>query len=124
MPEEREHRLELAMGRMLQIGVTVAAFVVLAGGILYLMQAGGAHPDYHHFRATPSSLETISGIVAAANHLDPRGIMELGMLLLIATPVCRVLFGVVGFAVLHDRLYVAVSTIVLVILLFSFFSKR
>lgn len=124
MPEEKEHGLELAMGRMLRIGVTIAAVVVLAGGILYLAQSGGTQPDYRHFQTVYPDPKTISGIMAAALHLDPRGIIKLGMLLLIATPVGRVVFGVVGFAVLRDRLYVAVSTIVLVILLFSFFVKR
>lgn len=123
MLEDQEHGLELAMGRMLQIGVTVAALVVLVGGILYLMQASSS-PDYHHFHAAEPGLETISGILSAAAHFDARGIIELGMLLLIATPVCRVLFGIVGFAMLRDRLYVVVSTVVLVILLFSFLSKR
>ena len=123
MPEEQEHGLEIAMGRMLQIGVTIAALVVLAGGILYLKQSGGAQPDYHHFHAA-ERLDTMSEIFSEAAHLDPRGIIELGMLLLIATPVGRVLFGVAGFAVLRDRLYVAVSAVVLAVLLFSFFWQR
>jgi uncharacterized membrane protein len=42
---------------------------------------------------------------------------------LIATPIGRVLFGVVGFALLKDRLYTAVSAIVLTILLLSFLLK-
>lgn len=124
MPEEQEHGLEVAMGRMLQIGVTIAALVVLAGGILYLTQSAGPQPDYHHFHANQPALETVPGIIAAALHLDPRGIIELGLLLLIATPVGRVIFGVVGFAILRDRLYVVVSTIVLLVLLVSFFSRQ
>jgi uncharacterized membrane protein len=66
----------------------------------------------------------VSGIVASAARFDPRGIMAFGILLLIATPVCRVIFGVVGFAVLRDRLYTLISLIVLSVLLFSFFSQR
>jgi len=116
--------LEIAMGRMLQIGVTVAALVVLVGGILYLAQAGGSRPDYRHFHGAPAAAETIHGIVADAEHMDARGIIELGLLLLLATPVCRVIFGVVGFAMLRDRFYTAVSALVLAILLFSYFSKR
>ena len=112
------------MGRMLQIGVTVAALVVLIGGVLYLAQNGGSLRDYEHFHAATPATTTIRGIVASAAHLDPRGIMGFGILLLIATPVCRVLFGVVGFALLRDRLYTVVSLIVLGVLLFSFFSQR
>ncbi len=112
------------MGRMLQIGVTVAALVVLIGGVLYLAQNGGSLRDYEHFHAATPATTTIRGIVASAAHLDPRGIMGFGILLLIATPVCRVIFGVVGFAVLRDRLYTVVSLIVLGVLLFSFLAKR
>ena len=124
MQADKEHGLEQAMGRMLQIGVTVAALVVLAGGILYLLQSGGSKPDYQHFQGAPAALATVSGIVAGAVHMDARSLIGFGILLLIATPICRVIFGVVGFAVLRDRLYTAVSAIVLVILLYSFVAKR
>jgi uncharacterized membrane protein len=124
MQADRDHVLEMAMGRMLQIGVTVAALVVLVGGILYLAQFGGSKPDYQHFHGAPAALETIRGIVGGAGSMDARSVIEFGILLLIATPVCRVIFGVVGFALLRDRLYTVVSAVVLVILLFSFFVRR
>jgi uncharacterized membrane protein len=37
---------------------------------------------------------------------------------------CRVIFGVVGFALLRDKLYTVISLIVLCVLLFSFIAKR
>ena len=124
MAQEKEHSLELAMGRMLQIGVTVAALIVFAGGVMYLAQNGGSMRDYEHFHATTPAMTTVAGIVLSAAHLDPRGIMGVGILLLIATPVCRVLLGVVGFALLRDKLYTLVSLIVLAVLVFSFVSRR
>ena len=124
MTGKQEHSLEMAMGRMLQIGVTVAALVVLVGGVMYLAQNGGSLRDYQHFHAATPATTTISGILTSAMHLDARGIMGFGILLLIATPVCRVIFGVVGFALLRDRLYTVISLIVLGVLLFSFIAKR
>ena len=124
MEQDREHGLEQAMGRMLQIGVTVAALVVLAGGVLYLLQSGGTRPDYGHFQGAPAAVTTVSGIVAGVVHMDARSVIGFGILLLIATPICRVIFGVVGFALLRDRFYTAVSAVVLVILLYSFVAKR
>jgi uncharacterized membrane protein len=124
MADEKEHGLEMAMGRMLQIGVTIAALVVLIGGVLYLAQNGGSLRDFQHFHVATPATTTIEGIVASAAHLDPRGIMGFGILLLIATPVCRVIFGVVGFAFLRDKLYTVISLVVLGVLLFSFFSQR
>jgi uncharacterized membrane protein len=124
MADERERGLEMAMGRMLQIGVTIAALMVLIGGIMYLAQNGGSLRNYEHFHAAAPAVTTINGIAASAAHLDSRGIMGLGILLLIATPVCRVIFGVVGFALLRDKLYTVISLLVLGVLLFSFFSQH
>jgi len=129
MQIDKEHGLEQAMGRMLQIGVTVAALVVLAGGIAYLLQSGGSTiggsgPDYQHFQGAPAALETVSGIVAGTMRFDAQSVIGFGILLLIATPICRVIFGVVGFALLRDRFYATVSAVVLVILLYSFVVKR
>jgi uncharacterized membrane protein len=98
--------------------------VVLAGGILYLLQNGGSKADYGHFQGAPVAVTTVSGIVDGAMHMDASGVIGLGILLLIATPICRVIFGVVGFAVLRDKFYTAVSVVVLVILLYSFVWKR
>jgi hypothetical protein len=65
---------------------------VLAGGIHYLIQFGGATPDYKVFRGEPGGLRHPFEIIHEAIHLDARGIIQLGLLLLIATPVARVAF--------------------------------
>jgi uncharacterized membrane protein len=119
-----DQRLEIAMGQMLRIGVTVAALVVLAGGVLYLWQNQGPVPDYRHFHGAAAEYEHVGSIFAGVMRLESRSLIEFGLLLLIATPIGRVLFGVVGFAKMKDWLYAAVSTIVLAVLLFSFFWKR
>lgn len=124
MSNRQDQRLENAMGRMLQIGVSVAALVVFFGGVLYLKQSHGPMPDYHRFHQTSPGFETVNAIIAGVIHMDSRSLIELGILLLIATPVCRVIFGVVGFAIEKDRLYTGVSVSVLVILMWSFFTRR
>jgi uncharacterized membrane protein len=120
----RDRRLEIAMGRMLQIGVMVAALVVLAGGVLYLRQFRGETPDYQKFHGAPAAYESISAIFAGACRFDSASLIAFGILLLIATPICRVIFGLVGFSLLRDRLYTALSAIVLIILFLSFFARR
>lgn len=121
-PEDQ--RLEAAMGRMLQIGVTVAAVVVLVGGALYLSQFTGPIPEYKRFHGSPPAYESVHGILLGVCHFDSGSVIALGILLLIATPACRVLFGVVGFSILRDRFYVAVSVIVLIVLVSSFCTRR
>lgn len=124
MNSRGDRRLEAAMGRMLQIGVTAAASVVLVGGVLYLRQFRGLLPDYRKFHGAPAAYESVSGIFAGACRFDSASLIAFGILLLIATPICRVLFGLIGFSLLRDRLYAAVSAIVLMILLWSFFLRR
>ncbi len=120
-----DRRLETIIGRLLQIGVLASATTVLVGGILYLVQSHSGRVDYRSFEPLGSSapgnpdLLTLSGIVRSAIHFDSLGLIQFGLLLLIATPVARVALAAVGFALERDRLYTVVSLIVLVILAFS-----
>jgi uncharacterized membrane protein len=49
-------------------------------------------------------------------------VIQLGILVLIATPVARVLFSMLGFGLEKDWMYVGVTAIVLVLLLYSLFN--
>jgi uncharacterized membrane protein len=51
------------------------------------------------------------------------GILQLGLLLLIATPIARVIFSVFAFALEGDRMYVAFTLVVLTVLLYSLFGS-
>jgi uncharacterized membrane protein len=70
-----------------------------------------------------SSLKSVVGILHYAFVLRGRGIIQLGLLLLIATPVARVAFSIFGFAAEGDRMYVAFTLIVLTVLLYSLFGS-
>lgn len=113
--------VEQVVGNLLRAGVVVAAVVVLAGGVWYLVQHGGETPDFHQFnpQRRPGELRSVTGTVAAIRSLHSRGIIQLGLLLLIATPIARVLFSVYAFARQRDRTYVVVTLLVLAILLYS-----
>jgi len=117
--EWTDQKIEQIVGNLLRAGVLLSAVVVLCGGVLYLIQYGHAPADYRVFRGEPTNLKTVSGILRAAFALDSRGIIQLGLLLLIATPVARVAFSIFGFAKEKDRMYVAFTVIVLLILLYS-----
>jgi uncharacterized membrane protein len=119
-----EKRLEERLGTLLIVGVIAAATVVLLGGSLYLVQHGRQQPAYHTFRSEPSDLRTIPGILRAAAKLRSEGVIQTGLLLLIATPIARVAFAAYGFARQRDWLYVGVASIVLSILIFSLLFHR
>jgi uncharacterized membrane protein len=121
---QEDQRLEIAMGHMLRIGVSLAALVVLAGGILYLQQFHGLIPDYREFHGAPAPYRSIAAILTGVHRLDSRSLIEFGILLLIATPICRVILGVIGFSIQREHFYASVSAIVLAILLTSLFTGR
>ena len=119
MPKPTDKELDCTIAKMLKFGVSIAAVVVLAGGLMLLRHPLLAIPDYSHFHAVDASLRSIKGITTAALHLNPRGLVQLGLIILIATPIARVAFSVVGFALERDRMYVVFTLIVLAILLYS-----
>lgn len=114
-----DQRIENMVGNLLRAGVSVSAFVVLLGGVIYLARHGRSPADYRVFQGEPSDLKTLRGIIREAIGFRGRGIIQLGLLLLIATPVVRVALSIWGFAEEHDRLYMTFTVIVLIVLLYS-----
>ncbi len=119
MGKPTDQELDISVAGMLRFGVTLSALVLLAGGLLSLRHPWSAIPDYSQFQAGDISLRNISGILRGAVRLHPQSVMQLGLIVLIATPVARVVFCVVGFFRQRSFLYVAISSFVLIILLFS-----
>ncbi len=117
-----DDRVEAVIGNLLRLGVAVSAAVVLVGGILYLARYGGQPADVRVFRGEPAELRSVPGIVGEALRLGRRGLIQLGLVLLIATPVARVVFSMFAFWRQGDRTYVAITGVVLATLLYSLFS--
>jgi len=111
--------LERMVSVILRTGTLLSGAVVLAGGVYYLVHHGAEPASYHVFEAQPAVDRMIPRIVAAVFTLRARSIIQLGILLLIATPIARVVLSLVGFAFERDRKYVVVTAIVLAVLLLS-----
>ena len=114
-----DERVEKILGNLLRSGVISAAIVVLAGGILYLIRYGRDFPHYSLFGGEPAEFRSVEGIITAALRFRSRGLIQLGLLLLVATPVARVAFSIVAFALEGDRIYIVVTLVVLGVLLYS-----
>ena len=110
---------DVVLGRVLRFGVVLAAVVVLDGAAIYLARHARELPQYHVFRGEPGDLRTMRGIVADARTLSGRGVIQLGLLVLIATPIARVVFSVIGFLRQRDWMYVGITSVVLALLLYS-----
>jgi uncharacterized membrane protein len=114
-----DQRIENVLGTLLRAGVLLSALVVSIGGAIYLVRRGHSPVDFRVFRGEPADLRDVRGIIGDTVALHGRGIIQLGLLLLIATPVARVAFSIFGFAQERDRMYVVFTMIVFAILLWS-----
>ena len=114
-----DERVEEIMGKLLITGVLIAAILVLIGGTYYLVLYGFTMPHYRVFHGEPSDLRDLSSILKDAMALRSRGLIQLGIVLLVATPVARVAFSVFAFARQRDTMYVVLTLLVLALLLYS-----
>jgi uncharacterized membrane protein len=103
---ENERRMDETIAGILRLGVSAAAILAIIGLAIYLKNSGGATPDYHTFHAAKV----------------PKGWLQAGILMLILTPVARVVFSVYAFARERDVSYVVITLIVLALLVAGWFT--
>jgi len=116
-------RMRNIMGSLLRVGVLAAAFLVVLGGVLFFIQHPKEIFDYTTFKGEPAKFRQVHLIVKEAMNLRGRDIIQLGLLVLIATPVARVIFSLIGFLIEKDWIYVSITAIVLMILFVSLLSN-
>jgi uncharacterized membrane protein len=115
--------LQKIIGTLLRFGVVTASIIALIGGIIYLSVHGmEMRPVYNTFHGEPSAYTSLAGIMNKVFSLDARGIMQLGAVVLIMTPILRVVCSLFSFAIEGDRMYVVITLVVLSVILFSMFS--
>lgn len=120
-----ERDVELYIGKLLRYGVILSCSITLFGGIIYLFQQHGSIPDYsptpsgEPFPGVTEYLRELSSILPKIMEFDGAAIVQLGVIVLIATPILRVAFSAIGFLIEKDYLYVAITLIVLAIILLN-----
>ena len=114
-----DRKVEVAISVLLRSGVLLAAAIVFAGGVLYLARHGNAPPAYHVFHGEPQELCDPGLVMRSALSGRAGAIIQVGLLLLILTPVARSAFSVAAFALERDIMYVVMTPIVLAVLLYS-----
>ena len=114
-----DQRLEVIISVLLRTGVMIAAAVVLVGGVCFLYNHGREQPEYHVFHGSAGVYRDVSSVIHAAGPSDCPAVIQLGIILLILTPIARVAFSLVGFALERDRTYMALTAVVLLILIYS-----
>jgi uncharacterized membrane protein len=115
----RDERVDQLLGNLLRLGVIIATIVAVIGGIFFLARHGGEPAGHHVFHGEPPELRSVGGILRAALAFRTEAVVQLGLVLLIATPVARVAMSLVAFILQRDRVYIVVTSIVLALLIFS-----
>jgi uncharacterized membrane protein len=115
-----EAQLERSISNLLQYGVWLSSLIVLIGGVLYLMRHGVEPVDYRVFQGEPAMYRSLPGIISAMLTGHRRGIIQFGLVVLIATPILRVVLCFVSFLRWRDFTYLAITALVLSGLIYSF----
>jgi uncharacterized membrane protein len=116
--------VHVAIVTVLRVGVVLSVVTILIGVVVTFVN----HPGYFTSRPALGALTppmthfpiTLGDVITGVRHGRGQAIITLGLLLLIATPVARVALSVIIFIIARDRLYTAITFVVLVILLISF----
>lgn len=114
-------QMDSAIANTLRFGISLAATLMILGGWFYLQHPTMQPADYAHFHGSSTDLRNLGKVLTGARLADSTSVLELGIVLLVATPVARVMLCVVDFARQRDKLYVAISVFVLLVLLYSLF---
>lgn len=118
----QERDVEMFIGQQLRWGVISASIIALIGGIIYLYTNGQGTPSYTEFNGAPLYVRHLPGILQGVRQLDGMAIIQLGVVVLLATPITRIAFSILAFAIEKDTLYVFITLIVLGVITFSIFS--
>lgn len=115
---KRKHDIQQLIGNTLRWGVTAACAVALCGGLLYLFKHGGEPmPDYTRFTGGETAYTTLRGIFGGLAAFEAKEWIQLGVLVLILTPVMRVALSLIDFLEERDWLYAAITATVLAIII-------
>ena len=115
---EQNKKMQQLIGSTLRIGVMTACCIAILSGTYYLIRHGAEPiPDYRTFHAEPTSLTTLSGILTGLLQFQATNWIQLGVLVLMLTPITRILLSLVDFAHQKDWLYVTITAIVFFVIL-------
>lgn len=116
-----DYDMEQLIGQVLRYGVLTSGIIAIIGGIWYLVQSGSGIPNYTEFNGEPAGYTSLTGIIKGLTAGSAKEIIQLGVVILIATPILRIVFSLFSFILEKDRLYIVITLIVLLIILFSMF---
>ena len=121
MRQERD--IQIILGTLLRVGVIVAMLVVLLGGVMYLVDYHSLQVDYSQFTPLTNTFSSLEAILIGLKTMDSKAVIQLGTLLLIFTPITRVVFSIFSFLIEKDYMYVMIGLFVLTVIVISLSNK-
>jgi len=115
-----DQTIQKIIGNVLKYGVRTVLVIAAIGGSIFLYDHSSETVDYTRFTENDHSIfQVTSDVLKGTAGLDARSIIFLAILVLFCTPFIRLLLSLVSFILEKDRLYVFITTLVLVIICFS-----
>ncbi|MFC4212914.1 DUF1634 domain-containing protein [Pedobacter lithocola] len=111
--------IQIILGRLLRAGVIISMSIVLIGGSIFLIHNKGAITDYKVFKPELSKFSSINAIFKGVLTFHGDAIVQFGILMLIFTPIARIVFAIFSFLIEKDYLYVLIGLIILAIITVS-----
>jgi uncharacterized membrane protein len=118
----KDKDMQLLLSHVLRAGTIISVTIVFIGGVFFIYRHGQSISDYHKWNGIPNFIRTTSGIFHGIWALKGQAMIQLGIVMLIATPILRVIFSAIGFVLEKDYMYVGISLLVLGIIFFSMMS--
>ncbi|MEN5234146.1 DUF1634 domain-containing protein [Sphingobacterium faecium] len=114
--------IQKIIGNVLKYGVRSVLIISIIGGLIFLFNHSNETVAYGRFTENDRSIvEVVSGILKGVVNLQGRAIIYLAILVLFCTPLLRLLLSLLSFILEGDKLYVFITSIVLVIIGFSMY---
>lgn len=120
-PNFKDTDMQAIIGWVLRLGVIISMTVVVFGGVVYLYRHGHSVPNYSVFNGVPGFVHP-AGIIDGIMAFRGRSIIQAGIILLVATPILRVVCSFIGFILEKDLLYILITFVVLLIIFISMLS--
>lgn len=111
--------IQVILGTLLRAGVIISMSIVLVGGFIFLIHNKGVITDYKVFKPELSKFSSIASIFKGVLTFQGDAIVQFGVLMLIFTPIARIVFAVFSFLIERDYLYVLIGLIILTIITIS-----
>ena len=113
--------VQVILGTLLRVGVIVSTAVVLLGGVIFLTNQGNQTVSFSEFKPEQVKFSSVAEILSGLKTFDGLAIIQFGVLLLIFTPIARVVFSIFSFLMEKDYMYVLIGIIVLCVIITSLY---